>query len=140
MLFSFPLTRVQVIITTYQTLSMDFFVPKDVDPSEEAQYLAKHGYVSAPFRPSESLTDCSGVLARSRFYRAIADEAQYIRNRSTKASLSLAHIRAKYRWMLTGTPVTNTLYVLWLVVLHAIDAPQCGYLRLVAFWALRALE
>ncbi|KAJ7886673.1 SNF2 family DNA-dependent ATPase [Mycena leptocephala] len=82
-----------VIITTYQTLSMDFFVPKDVDPSEEAQYLAKHG----------------GVLARSRFYRAIADEAQYIRNRSTKASLSLAHIRAKYRWMLTGTPVTNTL-------------------------------
>ncbi|KAJ6542826.1 SNF2 family N-terminal domain-containing protein [Mycena capillaripes] len=82
-----------VVITTYQTLSMDFHIPKDVEPDEEAQYLAKHG----------------GVLARSRFYRAIADEAQYIRNRSTKASLSLAHVRAKYRWMLTGTPVTNTL-------------------------------
>ncbi|KAJ7819201.1 SNF2 family DNA-dependent ATPase, partial [Mycena olivaceomarginata] len=46
----------------------------------------------------------------ARFYRVIADEAQYIRNRSTKASLSLAHVRAKLRWMLTGTPVTNTLF------------------------------
>ncbi|KAJ7085372.1 SNF2 family DNA-dependent ATPase [Mycena belliarum] len=82
-----------VVITTYQTLSMDFQIPKDVDSTEEAQWLAKHG----------------GVLARSRFYRAIADEAQYIRTRSTKASISLAHVRAKYRWMLTGTPVTNTL-------------------------------
>ncbi|KAJ7145709.1 SNF2 family N-terminal domain-containing protein [Mycena epipterygia] len=82
-----------VVITTYQTLSMDFQIPKDVDPSEEAQWLSRYG----------------GVLAQSRFYRAIADEAQYIRNRSTKASISLAHVRAKYRWMLTGTPVTNTL-------------------------------
>ncbi|KAJ7024175.1 SNF2 family DNA-dependent ATPase [Mycena alexandri] len=82
-----------VVITTYQTLSMDFHIPKDVEPDEETQWLAKHG----------------GVLAKCRWYRAIADEAQYIRNRSTKASLSLAHVRAKYRWMLTGTPVTNTL-------------------------------
>ncbi|KAJ6476379.1 SNF2 family DNA-dependent ATPase [Mycena sanguinolenta] len=82
-----------VVITTYQTLCMDFHIPKDVDVADESQYLAKHG----------------GILARSRFYRAIADEAQYIRNRGTKASLSLAHVRAKYRWMLTGTPVTNTL-------------------------------
>ncbi|KAJ7156150.1 SNF2 family DNA-dependent ATPase [Mycena filopes] len=82
-----------VVITTYQTLSMDFHIPKDVEADEETQWLAKHG----------------GVLAKCRFYRAIADEAQYIRNRSTKASLSLAHVRAKYRWMLTGTPVTNTL-------------------------------
>ncbi|KAK6977040.1 SNF2 family DNA-dependent ATPase [Favolaschia claudopus] len=83
-----------VVITTYQTLSIDFAVPQDViEAGEETQYLSKHG----------------GVLARSRFYRAIADEAQYIRNRGTKASLSLAHVKAKYRWMLTGTPVTNTL-------------------------------
>ena len=71
----------------------------------------------------------SGVLARAKFYRAIADEAQFIRNRytsifpfgileykykysacsATRASISLAFLRAKYRWMLTGTPVTNTL-------------------------------
>lgn len=46
-LYYFPLTRPQVIITTYQTLSLDFHVPKDtVDVGDEAQYLAKHGCVS----------------------------------------------------------------------------------------------
>ncbi|KAF8890769.1 SNF2 family N-terminal domain-containing protein [Infundibulicybe gibba] len=82
-----------VVITTYQSLNMDFVVPSDVGPEEEAEWLAEHG----------------GVIARTRFYRAIADEAQFIRNRSTRSSTCLAHVRAKYRWMLTGTPVTNTL-------------------------------
>ncbi|KAK0483680.1 SNF2 family DNA-dependent ATPase [Armillaria novae-zelandiae] len=82
-----------VIVTTYQTLNGDFATPKDVDPTEEAEWLSENG----------------GILAQKRFYRVIADEAQYIRNRSTRSSISLAHVQAKYRWMLTGTPVTNTL-------------------------------
>ncbi|THV01709.1 hypothetical protein K435DRAFT_836766 [Dendrothele bispora CBS 962.96] len=82
-----------MIVTTYHTLMNDFVIPKDVEPAEEAAWLAKNG----------------GILARIKFYRAIADEAQYIRNRGTKASMALAHVQAKYRWMLTGTPVTNTL-------------------------------
>ncbi|KAK7452108.1 hypothetical protein VKT23_012213 [Stygiomarasmius scandens] len=82
-----------IIITTYHTLMNDFIIPEDVEPEEEAEWLAKNG----------------GNLARVKFYRAIADEAQYIRNRGTKASMALAHVQAKYRWMLTGTPVTNTL-------------------------------
>ncbi|PBK96912.1 hypothetical protein ARMGADRAFT_989149 [Armillaria gallica] len=82
-----------VIVTTYQTLNGDFAIPKDVDPTEEAEWLSEYG----------------GILAQKRFYRVIADEAQYIRNRSTRSSISLAHVKAKYRWMLTGTPVTNTL-------------------------------
>ncbi|RDB23958.1 putative ATP-dependent helicase C23E6.02 [Hypsizygus marmoreus] len=82
-----------VIITTYQTLNQDFGIPRDVDTAEEAEWLADNG----------------GILARAKFYRAVADEAQFIRNRATRSSISLAHVRAKYRWMLTGTPVTNTL-------------------------------
>ncbi|KAK0450917.1 SNF2 family DNA-dependent ATPase [Armillaria borealis] len=82
-----------VIVTTYQTLNGDFAIPKDVDPTEEAEWLSEYG----------------GILAQTRFYRVIADEAQYIRNRSTRSSISLAHVKAKYGWMLTGTPVTNTL-------------------------------
>ncbi|KAK0197054.1 SNF2 family DNA-dependent ATPase [Armillaria mellea] len=78
-----------VIVTTYQTLNGDFAIPKDVDPTEEAEWLSEYG--------------------RTRFYRVIADEAQYICNRSTRSSISLAHVKAKFRWMLTGTPVTNTL-------------------------------
>ncbi|KAG6902647.1 hypothetical protein C0995_013772 [Termitomyces sp. Mi166 len=86
-----------VIVTTYQTLNQDFFIPKDVEPSEEAEWLAGNG------------SGVSGILAHAKFYRAVADEAQFIRNRATRSSVSLAHVKAKYRWMLTGTPVTNTL-------------------------------
>ncbi|KAF9040113.1 SNF2 family N-terminal domain-containing protein [Panaeolus papilionaceus] len=82
-----------VIITSYQTLCMDFSVPKSVEDGKQEEWLKKNG----------------GVLARSRFHRVIADEAQFIRNRSTRASICLAIVRAKYRWALTGTPVTNSL-------------------------------
>ena len=89
-------------------------MPKDLDiaPEEEEDYIRDHG----------------GVLSQVKFYRVIADEAQFIRNRyatgsfsrvflhsshgnhsGTRASFSLALIKSKLRWMLTGTPVTNTL-------------------------------
>ena len=34
----------------------------------------------------------------------------YVPCSSTRASISLALVKSKYRWMLTGTPVTNTLW------------------------------
>ncbi|OJA08757.1 hypothetical protein AZE42_08874 [Rhizopogon vesiculosus] len=82
-----------VIITTYQTLSMELAVPKGLEEGEEFTYLEENG----------------GLLARMRWYRVILDEAQFIRNRGTLASRSVALLRSTYRWMLTGTPVTNTL-------------------------------
>ncbi|KAH0579624.1 hypothetical protein H2248_002474 [Termitomyces sp. 'cryptogamus'] len=101
-----------VIVTTYQTLNQDFCIPKDVDPSEEVEWLADNGCdpsnVINGFLVTD-LSDNSGILARAEFYRTVADEAQFIRNRATRSSISLAHVKAKYRWMLTGTPVTNTL-------------------------------
>ncbi|KAL0564202.1 hypothetical protein V5O48_017851 [Marasmius crinis-equi] len=84
-----------VVITTYQTLCMDFALPKDLEEEEE-EWLARNGHVP-------------GVLARTKFYRVIADEAQFIRNRSTRASITMALVKARYRWNLTGTPITNTL-------------------------------
>ncbi|KAF8888452.1 SNF2 family N-terminal domain-containing protein [Gymnopilus junonius] len=83
----------QVLITSYQTFCQDFAVPKGTPPEEEEEYLQDHG----------------GLLYKAKFFRVIADEAQFIRNRSTRASISLALVKSRYRWMLTGTPVTNTL-------------------------------
>lgn len=68
----------------------------------------------------------SGLLARMEWYRVILDESQFIRtrcvaevrqnpvssdfvHRATRASLSVAKLRSRYRWMLSGTPVTNSL-------------------------------
>ena len=71
--------------------------------------------------------NASGLLARMKWHRVVLDEAQFIRNRfvslpfvstnlfwlyrNTRASKVVAQLRAKYRWMLTGTPVTNSLCV-----------------------------
>ncbi len=33
----------KVIVTTYQTLNGDFAIPKDVDPTEEAEWLSEYG-------------------------------------------------------------------------------------------------
>ncbi|KIM41993.1 hypothetical protein M413DRAFT_71424 [Hebeloma cylindrosporum] len=82
-----------VIVTSYQTFCQDFNVPAGTPPEEEAEWIEDNG----------------GILSKARFYRVIADEAQFIRNRATRSSISLALVKAKYRWMLTGTPVTNTL-------------------------------
>ncbi|KAF9528788.1 SNF2 family N-terminal domain-containing protein [Crepidotus variabilis] len=82
-----------VVITSYQTLCQDFAIPRSVEPEDELEWLQKNG----------------GILSKIKFYRVVADEAQFIRNRATRASVSLSYIRSTYRWMLTGTPVTNTL-------------------------------
>ncbi|CDO69944.1 hypothetical protein BN946_scf184836.g18 [Trametes cinnabarina] len=98
-----------VIITTYQTLVMDFAIPEDLEDSgEEMEWLRWHG----------------GPLSRMKFYRVVLDEAQFIRNRGTRCSQAVAMLRAKYRWCLTGTPITNTL----------------RYLRVLALWTLPAVE
>ncbi|KAF8176997.1 SNF2 family DNA-dependent ATPase [Pholiota molesta] len=85
--------KLKVVVVSYQTLCQDFNVPKGTPPEEEPYWIEEHG----------------GLLSKAKFYRVVADEAQFIRNRSTRSSISLALIKSKYRWMLTGTPVTNTL-------------------------------
>lgn len=90
---SSDLKQKDVVITTYQTLCQDFLIPGGVEADEEEKWVRKNG----------------GLLAKTNFFRVVADEAQFIRNRSTRASRTLAWVRARYRWMLTGTPVTNTL-------------------------------
>ncbi|GJE92995.1 SNF2 family N-terminal domain-containing protein [Phanerochaete sordida] len=87
------LKKKDVIITTYQTLNMDFATPDDVEEDEKLEWVIENG----------------GPLARMKWYRVITDEAQFIRNRGTRSSKACAMLRAKYRWCLTGTPVTNTL-------------------------------
>ncbi|KAI0070881.1 hypothetical protein K474DRAFT_1737680 [Panus rudis PR-1116 ss-1] len=85
--------KYDVIITTYHTLNQDFAIPSNVDPEDELEWVWNKG----------------GPMARAKWYRVIADEAQFIRNRATRSSKAAAMLRAKYRWCLTGTPVTNTL-------------------------------
>lgn len=58
------------------------------------------------------------------FKYVIADEAQYIKNSSTKNSQALKKIKADTRYALTGTPIENALSELWSIF----DFIMPGYL------------
>ncbi|VDB88476.1 unnamed protein product [Peniophora sp. CBMAI 1063] len=82
-----------VILTTYQTINLEYTVPPDVEDEERLAYLQQG----------------NAVLPKMKWYRVILDEAHFVRNRSTNASKTVALVRSKYRWMLTGTPIINSL-------------------------------
>ncbi|KAM5537320.1 hypothetical protein V8D89_009050 [Ganoderma adspersum] len=87
------LAEKDIVITTYHTLNLDFSIPDDVENDEELDWLRDNG----------------GPMSQVKWFRVVLDEAQFIRNRSTRCSKAVAMIRSKYRWCLTGTPITNTL-------------------------------
>ncbi|KAM0191912.1 hypothetical protein ACHAPI_008630 [Fusarium lateritium] len=51
----------------------------------------------------------SGPLFKINWYRVILDEAQGIKNHTSRAALTAWQLKAKYRWALTGTPLSNKL-------------------------------
>lgn len=59
-------------------------------------------------RPSIS-EECPILGERSKFHRVILDEAQNIKNRTSKAGLAACRIHAVHRWALTGTPMQNNV-------------------------------
>jgi SWI/SNF-related matrix-associated actin-dependent regulator of chromatin subfamily A3 len=78
-----------VVITTYQILAMDWM------PRGKAQ------------KPQEDLL-ASGVYSLE-WRRIILDEGHIVRNPSSKGANAATAVRAKSRWVLSGTPIINSL-------------------------------
>ncbi|MFM0226085.1 DEAD/DEAH box helicase [Paraburkholderia dipogonis] len=53
------------------------------------------------------------VLAEHDYHLLILDEAQYVKNATTKAAQAIRGLRASHRLCLTGTPLENHLGELW---------------------------
>ena len=56
--------------------------------------------------------DCD-LLSSYHFYYIILDESQAIKNASSKSYAAVASLKAKYKLVLTGTPIENSLTDLW---------------------------
>jgi SNF2 family DNA or RNA helicase len=64
---------------------------------------------------------------RSRWYRVILDEAQWIKNKSTKTAIAAGFLHAKYRWCLTGTPMQNSVDELYSLIRFLRIAPYKSF-------------
>jgi hypothetical protein len=65
---------------------------------------------------------CNGVYGR-KWFRIVLDEGHVIRNGKTKISIACCAVEATNRWIVTGTPMNNSL-----TELHALVGKflQCG--------------
>ena len=58
------------------------------------------------------------------FTAILLDEAQYIKNHTTKNAIAVKQLKGSYRFALTGTPIENSLSELWSIF----DFLMPGYL------------
>ncbi|RAL65617.1 hypothetical protein DID88_005289 [Monilinia fructigena] len=77
-----------VVITTYGTLSSELFTRGSKNPAK--------------------VPTASGLYSMN-WRRIVLDEGHIIRNHKTKSAISASTILATSRWVLTGTPIVNTI-------------------------------
>jgi SNF2 family DNA or RNA helicase len=62
-----------------------------------------------PIPSSNKNSSDSGPIAFMNWFRVVLDEAQTIRNRTTRTAQAAWHLHAKHKWCLTGTPIQNSI-------------------------------
>ncbi|ORY17166.1 SNF2 family N-terminal domain-domain-containing protein [Clohesyomyces aquaticus] len=71
-----------------------------------------------------------GGLFSLEYFRIILDEAHFIKNRQSKTAKACYELRAKHRWVLTGTPIVNRLEDLFSLVRFLKVEPWSNF----SFW------
>jgi SWI/SNF-related matrix-associated actin-dependent regulator of chromatin subfamily A3 len=83
-----------VVITTYATMATEYF-PRSGNP---------------PKLPTKE------GLFSTNWARVVLDEGHTIRNASTKSAVAASNLLATSRWVLTGTPIVNTIKDLYSMI------------------------
>ena len=96
---------------------------KSMSPAEFAEYdvvITTYGSLQSEYYPCGTKTPPSLPTSKGLFSltwrRVILDEGHSIRNPQTKSSLAASGLLAKSRWVLTGTPIVNSLKDLYSLV------------------------
>lgn len=100
------LSEYDVVLTTYGTIAAEH---KKMERFQARKRIDSEAHP----RPDER---CMFIGSDSRWYRIIIDEAQCIKNRSTRTAKASYEIRAKSRFCMTGTPMMNSVEELFSLI------------------------
>ncbi|WYZ46104.1 hypothetical protein EsH8_IX_000329 [Colletotrichum jinshuiense] len=94
------LASFNVVVASYQQLRKGLPSPK-----MRARMLEQ---VSDHKKYQEWLDEQTGDLFRIEWYRVVLDEAHMIKNHRTHTAFACREVSAKYRWVMSGTPLINS--------------------------------
>ncbi|KAL5639611.1 hypothetical protein ACGC1H_006279 [Rhizoctonia solani] len=128
------LQNADVVITSYQVVSSEHAAyqggasssaakPKKAATSKAKKRVESEdsglssdsdgGALVAKKKPAGSKKPKPAALFGVRWWRIVLDEAQNIKNRTTKAALACCALRGRNKWCLTGTPIQNSVEELY---------------------------
>ncbi len=96
-----------VVLTTYGTLAAEF---------GRLSVFSDRNKGNPHYDQAPMAKDFPLLGPKSRFYRVILDEAQCIKNKSTKTARAACALKATYRFCLTGTPMMNNVEELYSLI------------------------
>ncbi|RSL84797.1 hypothetical protein CEP51_003698 [Fusarium floridanum] len=90
-------------IATYKELVAQF-------PKKEVIQSLKQKWANNSAGFERALQRDLGPLFKINWYRVVLDEAHTIKNRATSTTLACWQLSAKFRWVVSGTPISNSFY------------------------------
>ncbi|UKZ82382.1 hypothetical protein TrVFT333_010170 [Trichoderma virens FT-333] len=112
------LLKFDVVLTTYGTIAQEL---KRLD-----KFMEENANRNIDFNDRANSAKFPLLNPRkSRFYRVILDEAQCIKNHTTKTAKACHKLIATHRWCLTGTPMMNGVLELYSLLCFLRIKPYC---------------
>ena len=96
-----------VVLTTFGTLGSEY---KRFEANKAKQRANPN------WRPTARDDQLAMLGEKCKWYRVIIDEAQCIKNKSTKNSLAAWTLQARFRFCMTGTPMMNSVDELYSLI------------------------
>lgn len=105
-----------VVLTTYGTLASELKRREDI---------ASRKKDNPNWRPTGREDNLPLLGDECKWYRVILDEAQWIKNKSTKQAQAVSQLQALTRFCMTGTPMMNNVSELYSLIRFLRIRPYC---------------
>ncbi|MGH0162441.1 UNVERIFIED_CONTAM: hypothetical protein FKN15_062329 [Acipenser sinensis] len=112
------LSSQDIVVTTYNVLAADFGCPRRpvAQRHEDARMYLIHSHGSAFFSFDNYQNKNDSPLHKVDWLRVVLDEGHTIRNPNALQTKAVLDLKAERRWVLTGTPIQNSLKDLWTLI------------------------